>query len=74
MPLPRRLPLAARRSPQRLPLAARRSPQRLPLAARRSLRRLPRDHCRDRKSVVTGKSVDLGGRRIIKKKKHRKCV
>src|SRR3712207_9270890 len=27
-------------------------------------------HChRDRKSVVKGKSVDLGGRRIIKKKK-----
>ena len=25
---------------------------------------------RDRKSVVQGKSVDLGGRRIIKKKKH----
>ena len=24
----------------------------------------------DRKSVVSGKSVDLGGRRIIKKKKH----
>ena len=24
--------------------------------------------CRDRKSVVQGKSVDLGGRRIIKKK------
>ena len=27
---------------------------------------------RDRKSVVQGKSVDLGGRRIIKKKKNRK--
>ena len=27
--------------------------------------------CIDRKSVVEGKSVDLGGRRIIKKKKHR---
>ena len=26
---------------------------------------------RDRKSVVQGKSVDLGGRRIIKKKKER---
>ena len=26
----------------------------------------------DRKSVVQGKSVDLGGRRIIKKKKKRK--
>src|SRR5256885_13015962 len=26
---------------------------------------------RDRKSVVQGKSVDLGGRRIIKKKKHK---
>src|SRR2546430_9499196 len=30
----------------------------------------PRRH-RDRKSVVWGKSVDLGGRRIIKKKKER---
>src|SRR3712207_9281462 len=28
---------------------------------------------RDRKSVVSGKSVDLGGRRIIKKKKHHEC-
>src|SRR5215813_15432052 len=28
--------------------------------------------CRDRKSVVKGKSVDLGGRRIIKKKKKKK--
>ena len=27
---------------------------------------------RDRKSVVQGKSVDLGGRRIIKKKKRKK--
>ena len=27
---------------------------------------------RDRKSVVQGKSVDLGGRRIIKKKKQKK--
>ena len=27
---------------------------------------------RDRKSVVQGKSVDLGGRRIIKKKKEKK--
>ena len=26
----------------------------------------------DRKSVVQGKSVDLGGRRIIKKKKYKK--
>ena len=26
----------------------------------------------DRKSVVQGKSVDLGGRRIIKKKKRKK--
>ena len=26
----------------------------------------------DRKSVVQGKSVDLGGRRIIKKKKNKK--
>ena len=26
-------------------------------------------HCLDRKSVVQGKSVDLGGRRIIKKKR-----
>src|SRR2546427_757927 len=28
----------------------------------------------DRKSVVEGKSVDLGGRRIIKKKKRRPCA
>ena len=27
---------------------------------------------KDRKSVVQGKSVDLGGRRIIKKKKEKK--
>ena len=27
---------------------------------------------KDRKSVVQGKSVDLGGRRIIKKKKNKK--
>src|SRR3989442_15356736 len=30
----------------------------------------PRDRGPDRKSVVWGKSVDLGGRRIIKKKKN----
>src|SRR3712207_9537161 len=35
---------------------------------RRGRRRLGRGR-RDRKSVVWGKSVDLGGRRIIKKKK-----
>src|SRR5208337_5184640 len=29
----------------------------------------PQRHAGDRKSVVKGKSVDLGGRRIIKKKK-----
>ena len=29
------------------------------------------DSMEDRKSVVQGKSVDLGGRRIIKKKKRR---
>src|SRR5436309_12274908 len=28
----------------------------------------------DRKSVVKGKSVDLGGRRIIKKKKNKKII
>src|SRR2546430_15482053 len=39
----------------------------LPLPAARS-RPLGRLHARDRKSVVYGKSVDLGGRRIIKKK------
>src|SRR3989442_13346219 len=33
---------------------------------------LARDLRLDRKSVVKGKSVDLGGRRIIKKKKNRK--
>src|SRR3989475_10860008 len=31
---------------------------------------LERQAERDRKSVVQGKSVDLGGRRIIKKKRH----
>src|SRR5256885_13960114 len=31
-----------------------------------------KEKARDRKSVVEGKSVDLGGRRIIKKKKDRK--
>ena len=30
------------------------------------------DNYLDRKSVVQGKSVDLGGRRIIKKKKRKK--
>src|SRR3712207_9492029 len=30
--------------------------------------------CGDRKSVVQGKSVDLGGRRIIKKKNHTPCT
>ena len=30
----------------------------------------PEEHYQDRKSVVSGKSVDLGGRRIIKKKKN----
>src|SRR5256885_5642564 len=38
--------------------------------AREVKRRSP--HTRDRKSVVYGKSVDLGGRRIIKKKKIRR--
>ena len=32
----------------------------------------PTDNTIDRKSVVQGKSVDLGGRRIIKKKKRKK--
>src|SRR5260221_13496570 len=32
----------------------------------------PGERDRDRKSVVEGKSVDLGGRRIIKKKKKKK--
>src|SRR2546430_13210392 len=35
----------------------------------RARRSRPTTTCRDRKSVVKGKSVDLGGRRIIKKKK-----
>src|SRR2546425_12491002 len=34
-------------------------------------RRSWEQHGQDRKSVVEGKSVDLGGRRIIKKKKRR---
>src|SRR5215475_15322060 len=40
-----------------------------------TLQRTPsptRPHRRGRKSVVKGKSVDLGGRRIIKKKKKKK--
>src|SRR5882762_12003217 len=46
--------------------------------ARRAARRPPRARARrrgprrGRKSVVWGKSVDLGGRRIIKKKKKKK--
>ena len=32
----------------------------------------PMPKMRDRKSVVQGKSVDLGGRRIMKKKKRKK--
>src|SRR3712207_8840796 len=39
--------------------------------SRHRLRRRSRA-TRDRKSVVEGKSVDLGGRRILKKKKHRR--
>src|SRR5215208_8426205 len=45
---------------------------RRPLGARPGRRCRGADRCgarRDRKSVVQGKSVDLGGRRIIKKKK-----
>ena len=34
-------------------------------------KRIQKDNTKDRKSVVQGKSVDLGGRRIIKKKKTR---
>src|SRR5690348_18339100 len=36
---------------------------------RRAAARAVRDDLVDRKSVVSGKSVDLGGRRILKKKK-----
>ena len=36
---------------------------------RRAYKRLADKATRDRKSVVSGKSVDLGGRHIIKKKK-----
>src|SRR3546814_14439282 len=47
-----------------------------PRSARSPARRRPQD--RDRKSVVSGKSgavrVDLGGRRIIKKKKTRQRI
>src|SRR2546430_14189324 len=39
------------------------------LAVRHTKRGLESGGKRDRKSVVEGKSVDLGGRRIIKKKK-----
>src|SRR5260370_40428360 len=71
------LPLVARPRPVLVPRMARRPP-----AYREQLRRsvrvaalLVRPHRRpasrgDRKSVVYGKSVDLGGRRIIKKKKN----
>src|ERR1035437_5457794 len=38
----------------------------------RHARRAPGFSITDRKSVVEGKSVDLGGRRIIKKKKTKK--
>src|SRR2546430_17592863 len=38
-------------------------------SSRCSLERKPSFRVRDRKSVVEGKRVDLGGRRIIKKKK-----
>ena len=37
----------------------------------RTLNRIASEN-KDRKSVVQGKSVDLGGRRIIKKKKKRR--
>src|SRR3546814_11060475 len=53
-------------------------PQRLAHRARAHRRGTvrPRRPCRDRKSVVSGKSVsvrvDLGGRRIIKKQKNKK--
>src|SRR2546430_14549163 len=50
------------------------APQPLPVwGARRMRRRWPAstEIFLDRKSVVEGKSVDLGGRRIIKKKKRR---
>src|SRR2546426_9566637 len=42
------------------------------LADSAALERLILAHAGDRKSVVEGKSVDLGGRRIIKKKKKKK--
>ena len=38
----------------------------------KSLERTTGQTTQDRKSVVQGKSVDLGGRRIIKKKKEKK--
>src|SRR5256885_16019502 len=55
---------------------SRRHPGRGPRAARQSCRcsGSPRAAARDRESVVEGKRVDLGGRRIIKKKKKRVAV
>src|SRR3712207_8643816 len=50
----------------RAAVADRRRPGRLPVRARRQPERLDQ---RDRKSVVEGKRVDLGGRRSIKQKK-----
>src|SRR2546430_17700089 len=43
-----------------------------PSKSRQRSTRCGNPSCADRKSVVWGKSVDLGGRRIIKKKKERK--
>src|SRR3712207_9376141 len=42
-----------------------------PVAVQRARLLLAQGKVEDRKSVVWGKSVDLGGRRIIKKKKKR---
>src|SRR5256886_13176330 len=52
-------------------VAGRRAPDR-PAAAAAPLGPLARRSFRDRKSVVEGKRVDLGGRRIIKKKNKNK--
>src|SRR6201994_5149025 len=52
-----------------LPISARRRRHRVRRHARRLRRAARGDEAPDRKSVVSGKSVDLGGRRIIKKKK-----
>src|SRR3712207_9420359 len=68
--------------PQQLPVLVHREAgggriphvQRGELGARRHAGGVRLQHLADRKSVVEGKSVDLGGRRIIKKKKKKESI